>query len=193
MGYARRRTVARLRKFSLLALISLTAFAIPVSAQSARTMTVLILDAKTAKLLSNVGIVLFPSPAKADSSDLGGKKTKKDGTAVFLIREPFPEYLEISYPPYSLKNCSDIGFSVNEIMDKGVVSKNDCDVQHSYVPIQPKPGQLIVFGFKVTLAERIRGEMVRAPERRRQPKRFPDGSQLAVLTDGRVSVYATLP
>jgi hypothetical protein len=163
ISFANRRTVTRFRKLSLLALTSVSTLAIPVSAQSARTMTILILNAKTAKPLSKINILLLASPVKAGEPKIGSKTTKKDGTAVFLIREPPPERLEISYPPYALKNCSDIGFSVTEIMDNGVVARNDCDVQHSYAAIQAKPGQLVIFGFKVTLAERMRGEMVRAP------------------------------
>jgi hypothetical protein len=123
------------------------------------SITLLLLDARTAKPISKTSVLLITWDEKGSTRKLGQVTTRKDGTATLLLTEAPPARIGISYSPDELKSCSDIAFSTKQILDVGVVAKNDCDVQKVQTKLQPKPGQLVVFASKISLAERLRREI----------------------------------
>jgi hypothetical protein len=149
----------RLAHCSVLALMLLLGGAFPVSGEPGASITVLLLDAKTAKPISKVTVLLVSWDEKGRSRKLGQATTRKDGAAVFSLREPLPDRIGISYSPDEAKTCSDVAFPTKEILSVGVVAKNNCDLGRPKITVRPKAGQLVAFASKIRLSERLTREM----------------------------------
>lgn len=129
------------------------------AAEPGRLLSILLLDAKTAKPISRVTILLLFRDSKGATRKLGQLTTSKDGTAALSLPEPLPERIDISYQPDEVKSCTDVEFATREILSVGVVAKNTCDVARSTIEVHPKAGQLVLFATRMTLSERVHHEL----------------------------------
>jgi|ERR1700676_357397 len=146
-------------RYYIFALTLLFASALPVAGETGASLTILLLDASTAKPISKVAVFLLTWDAKGATRKLGQVTTRKDGTAVLSLREPLPERIGISYSPDEAKSCSDIAFPTKDILSVGVVAKNNCDTGAQSTKVRPKAGELVVFASKVSLSEKLSREM----------------------------------
>ncbi|MGH7744542.1 MAG: hypothetical protein ACREQ5_06950 [Candidatus Dormibacteria bacterium] len=120
--------------------------------------TVFVLDARTGEPISKVTVFLSWDE-KGAAHSLGKQVTNKSGAAGFLLQEPLPERIGISFSPDEAKSCSDTAFPARDILNSGILAKDDCNIGKPNVQVQLKAGLLIVFASKVTLTERLRREI----------------------------------
>jgi hypothetical protein len=146
-------------RYCIFAVTLLSAGAFPVGGETGASLTILVLDASTAKPISKVAVFLLTWDAKGTTRKLGQVTTRKDGTAVLWLRETLPERIGISYSPDEAKRCSDIAFPAKDILSVGVVAKNNCDTGAQVTKVRPQAGELVVFASKVSLSERLSREM----------------------------------
>lgn len=128
-------------------------------AGSPLSIAIFVLDAKTGEPISKITVFLLHRDEQGAEHGLGSHTTNKSGAAQFFLQEPLPERIGISFSPDQAKSCSDIAFSVRDILNSGVLAKNDCDIGKPNVQVRPKAGVLIVFVSKVTVGERVRREI----------------------------------
>lgn len=85
--------------------------------------------------------------------------TNAEGIAFLNLPEPAPENIELSYSSDEIGSCSDIGFSTAQILKTGLVAANKCNLGMFNNTATPKTGEVVVFGHRISLWERIRREI----------------------------------
>jgi hypothetical protein len=168
------------------AVVLLLLLSVGAASNSGASLTVLLLDAKTAKPISLTTILLITWDEKGAARKLGQVTTQKDGSAVLSFTDPLPERIGLSYSPDEVANCSDIAFSTKEILGAGIVARNDCDVAKARLALQPKPGQLVVFASKIASAGQILNKRrTQQPTNEKAQAYFP-----AEVTDGLATYFS---
>jgi hypothetical protein len=121
--------------------------------------SIFVLDAKTGQPISKITVFLFDWDEKGAEHGLGKQVTNKNGAAEFELQEPLPERIGISFSPDQAKSCSDIAYSARDILNSGVLARNNCGVGKPDIRVKSKAGLLMVFASRVTLDERLHREM----------------------------------
>jgi hypothetical protein len=118
-----------------------------------------LVGAMTHKPLKGISIGLSVLNDKSQRTAFLNAKTNSDGVAFFRLKDPVSQRIEIMFAPDDLSLCSNIQFSVAEILSTGVVDQNKCGTEHSKYSGVARPGELVVFGKKVSIWQRLRREI----------------------------------
>jgi hypothetical protein len=107
---------------------------------------VMLLDADSNKPRKRVRVGLIT----ADKTGIvPTANTNSKGVAVFALRDPLPDRVELGFAPYDFGLCSDAWFRTDDILKQGIVSTDTCKKSGPEYLGKPTPGELIVFGKKV--------------------------------------------
>jgi hypothetical protein len=120
-----------------------------------RVIYIKILDADTNRPVKRVRAGLNALDKKGWPKTTLNAETGAGGIAVFHLGDPVPERFELIFAPDEFGLCSNVEFSTDEVLGRGVVSTDTCKSSGPKYSGEAKPGQLIVFGKKVGLWERI--------------------------------------
>jgi hypothetical protein len=118
-----------------------------------------IVDAKTGKPIKKVSARMVKWNERGQIEMLSEGKTNAEGIIVFRLFEPLPERVGFDFAPDELKYCSDLAFSIAEIMNVGLLAHNNCQTDTTISPLRRKPGEITLFAQKVSLGERVRKEL----------------------------------
>lgn len=109
---------------------------------------VLLLDADSNKPRKRVVTGLIPGdvPGIALTAKTNGK-----GIVTFHLHAPLPDRVELLFAPFDFGLCSDASFRTEDVLKKGVVSTDTCKKSGPEYSGKPIPGELVVFGKKVSV------------------------------------------
>jgi hypothetical protein len=117
-----------------------------------------IVDSKSGLPINNVAVsVVKWKDGRVENLAQG--TTDKNGLFVFDLSEPLPDRIGFGFPPDALKLCSDLGFPTVEIINIGLLAKNKCQPDKREFSFTLKPGEITIFGNRVSLWERLRREL----------------------------------
>jgi hypothetical protein len=116
---------------------------------------VTVLDADSNKPRWRVPTALRP----ADSYVVLNAVTNHKGRVVFQLPSPLPEQLVLIFDPRDFGLCSNAVFRTDDILKDGVVGTDTCKRSGPEYSGKAVPGELIVFGKKVSPWERILQEI----------------------------------
>jgi hypothetical protein len=118
-----------------------------------------VVDGVTQRPLKGVSIGLSILDDKDKPTSVLNAKTNSDGVVLFHLEDPVPQRIGVVFAPDEFKSCSDVQFSVTQILSAGIVDKNMCGTEHFKYSGLARPGELVVFGKKVTLWQKLRREI----------------------------------
>jgi hypothetical protein len=114
-----------------------------------------LLDADSFKPLKHLQKGFLPSNTEIALT----ATTAKEGIAVFRLHGPIPERFTLDFAPDDLGLCSDGGFRTNDVLEKGVIGTDTCKKSGPQYSGKLTPGELVVFGNRVRLWQRILQEI----------------------------------
>jgi hypothetical protein len=103
--------------------------------------------------------IYVPLDDRPQQIQLLNAKTDSHGMAVFHLSDPLPERIGISFNPFEFGSCSELEFVTDQILRTGVVAGDRCESSKPMPHLAPEAGQLVVFGKRVTLWQRVRQEL----------------------------------
>src|SRR6266542_5352221 len=143
-----------------LCLLFSVAFAIGLNAQVKQSevtndhyITVKVLEAETGQPLKGIWVPMV------DNSQPLNAKTDSHGVARFHLLGPLPDRIGLSFSPNEFSSCSEAAFATDQILKNGVLAGNTCKRSASKPSPTPEAGQLVVFGRRVRLSQRVRREI----------------------------------
>lgn len=119
---------------------------------SQHSICVILLDADSNK--PRKGVVTGLAPGNVPSVALTAKTNRK-GVVTFQLRDPLPDRVELMFAPFDFGLCSDASFRTEDVLKRGIVGTDTCKRSGPQYSGKPVPGELIVFGKKVSLWEAI--------------------------------------
>jgi hypothetical protein len=144
---------------SLLALALLASPSANLLGGTEHLLSMRILDAESGKPIEGVWAVLEILHDMHGARDVLNVKTDSEGIAIFRLPDPIPERVGLTSTPDELLLCSDVQFPTVEIFKTGVVSRGRCKGAAFKYSAAPKPGELVIFGKRVSLWQRILREL----------------------------------
>jgi 5-hydroxyisourate hydrolase-like protein (transthyretin family) len=123
------------------------------------SISVKVLDAETGKPVKGIWVPLSELDEKYKPKKVLNAKTNSQGIADFQLLEPLPERVEFSFGPDELASCSEVQFVTDQILKTGVVAQNRCEGSKPKPSASPAAGQLVIFGKRITLWQRMRREI----------------------------------
>jgi 5-hydroxyisourate hydrolase-like protein (transthyretin family) len=123
------------------------------------SISVKVLDAETGKPVKGIWVPLSELDEKYKPKKVLNAKTNSQGIANFQLPEPLPERIEFSVGPDELASCSEVQFVTDQILKTGVVAQNRCEGSKPKPSASPAAGQLVIFGKRTTLRQRMRREI----------------------------------
>jgi hypothetical protein len=120
------------------------------------SIAVKVLDAETGQPVKGIWV---PLDDKTKLKQPLSAKTDSQGIAGFHISGSLPERIGLSFSPLEFGSCSEVEFLTDQILRTGVVAGNTCRSSKPKPSIIPETGQLVVFGKRVTLWQRVRREL----------------------------------
>lgn len=146
--------------YAKLFLAALAILTIALSANPANkvehNLSIRVLDSDSGKAVNGIYVFLTFPTQQAKIKGLTAK-TNSNGIATFRLADSVPERVGISFSADDFGTCSDVQFSTGEALRVGVISA--CKDQKFKYTSPAKPAQIVVFGKKVTLSQRIRREI----------------------------------
>lgn len=124
------------------------------SAQQA-TIRVKLLDADSNKAVKHIHIALN----RSDTGAFLQSTTDKKGVAVFQLQEPLPEQVSLDFSPGEFGMCSPHGYPTKDVVEAGVVGADKCKKHGPKYSAKPMPGELVLFGKKVSIWQNILQEI----------------------------------
>jgi hypothetical protein len=118
--------------------------------------SVKVLDAETGQPVKGIWVPLNNKPQL--KQPLNGR-TDSRGIAGFHLSGPLPERIGLSFSPVEFGSCSEMEFATDQILRTGVVAGNTCAGSKPNPSVPPEAGQLVVFGKRVTLWQRVLREL----------------------------------
>jgi len=118
------------------------------------SISVKVLDAETGQPVKGVWVSLDYKPRLKQLN----AKTNSHGIVGFHLLVPLPERIGLSFGPNEFGSCSEIEFVTDQILKTGVVAGNTCKTRPG-PSSAPEAGQLVVFGKRVTLWQRVLREI----------------------------------
>jgi len=128
----------------------------PISTTAYHSISVKVLDAETGRPVKSIWV---PLDEKPQQSQLLNAKTDSHGIAVFHLSDPLPERIGLSFGPWEFGSCSEQEFVTDQILKTGVVAGDRCKSSKPMPHLTPEAGQLVVFGKRVTLWQRVLQEL----------------------------------
>jgi hypothetical protein len=121
-------------------------------------LTVIVLDGNTGKPIKGVHAL---SVISVEGRPKGlNQETNGNGVAVFHLTDSIPERFGFDFPVEEFGLCSDgMPFSTEQVLKTGIVSRNTCAGARFQYSAPPRPGEVVVFGKRVTLWQRILREI----------------------------------
>jgi hypothetical protein len=120
------------------------------------SISVKVLDAETGQPMKGIWVSLDDKPQLKRSLS---SKTSSHGVAVFHLLGSPPERIGLSFSPVEFGSCSEAEFVTDQILMTGVVGGNTCKSSKPKPSVTPEAGQLVVFGKRVTLWQRVLREI----------------------------------
>ena len=127
------------------------------SSPAVHSISVRLLDFETGKPVSGVWVPL--SEVDERGPKVLNAKTNSQGVANFQLPQPLPDRIQISFAPDEFASCSEIQFMTDQILKTGVVAGNTCKSAKPKPSALPASSQLVIFGKRITLWQRIRREI----------------------------------
>jgi hypothetical protein len=121
-----------------------------------RSISVKVLDAETGQPEKGIWVSLDDKPRLKQPLSA---KTSSHGIAGFHILGLPPERIGLSFSPIEFGSCSEVEFVTDQILMTGVVAGNTCKSNKPKPSVTPEAGQLVVFGKRVTLWQRVLREL----------------------------------
>jgi hypothetical protein len=119
---------------------------------------VLLLSGKSDKPVADVWVLLKGVGENGKIIRPQSVRSNSQGIAEFSLADPMPERVGLDFGT-EFASCSDVQFLTDQILKSGVIAKNTCSDEKVYSSHSPVAGQLVVFGRRITLWERIRQEL----------------------------------
>jgi len=120
---------------------------------------VLLLDGKNGKPVTGVWVLLKAGVESDKINWPQNVQSNSHGIAEFSLADPMPEKVGVSFGINEFWSCSNAEFVTDKILKSGVTANNTCAVAKVYSSHPPLVGQLVVFGRRITVWERIRQEI----------------------------------
>lgn len=125
--------------------------------ENGQAISVTLIDVATGKPAKDVWVLLRDTRKK---HTLGKSiKTNSQGTAEFHLLEPQPERIGVSFAPDEFGSCSEVEFVTEQILRTGIVGGNRCETEKIKPSANASAGQVVIFGKRVTLWQRILREL----------------------------------
>jgi len=120
------------------------------------SISVKVLDAETGQPVKRIWVPLDYRPQQIQ---LLNAKTDSHGIAVFHFSGPLPERIRLSFSPWDFGSCSELEFVTDQILRTGIVAGDRCRSSKVTPQVTPEAGELVVFGKRVTLWQRVLQEL----------------------------------
>jgi hypothetical protein len=120
------------------------------------SISVKVLEAETGQPVKGIWV---PLDDKLQLKQPLNAKTDSHGIAGFHLSGPLPERIGLSFSPFEFGSCSEVEFLTDQILRTGVVAGNTCRSSKPKPSVNPEAGQLVVFGKRVTLWQRVLREI----------------------------------
>jgi hypothetical protein len=127
--------------------------------QSGHDITVRILDAGSGKPLTHIWAGLEVLEGTNKARRLSDARTDSRGIAIFHLADPLPERIGLLFGAHEFGNCSEVQFLTDHVVNGGVVGRNYCVRPGIGYSMSPRPGELVIFGRRITLWDNIRREI----------------------------------
>jgi hypothetical protein len=85
--------------------------------------------------------------------------TNSEGVASFQLLDDTIQRFGPVFATNYVGNCSEVQFSVAEVLESGVVGKNYCNSLDWKKAMRAKPGEVVLFMHKVSFWEALCGEL----------------------------------
>jgi len=121
--------------------------------------SVKLLDSVTGKPVKNVWVLPRELREPSRFGNISTVKTDSHGIANFPLPEPPPERIRFLISPDEFVSCSEAEFLTDQILRSGVVGGNACAGKKTKPSSNAAAGQLVIFGKRVTLWQRILSEI----------------------------------
>ena len=128
----------------------------PVPTTADHSISVKVLDAETGQPVKRMWVPLDDRPQQIQ---LLNAKTDSHGIAVFHFPGPLPERIRLAFSPWDFGSCSELEFVTDQILRTGIVAGDRCKSSKATPHVTPEAGQLVVFGKRVTLWQRVLQEL----------------------------------
>jgi hypothetical protein len=120
------------------------------------SISVKVIDAETGQPVKGIWV---PLDDKSQLKQSLTAKTDSHGVAGFHLSGPLPERIGLSFSPLEFGSCSELEFVTDQILRTGVVAGNSCKSSKPKPYVTPEAGQLVIFGKRVTLWQRVLREL----------------------------------
>jgi hypothetical protein len=128
------------------------------SGNGGHSISVKLLDAETGKPVKGVWVLPLELREKSRFGNVY-VKTNSQGIAHFQLPEPPPERIEFLIPPDEFGFCSEVQFVTYQILETGTVGGNSCQSRKPKPLTSTDAGQVVIFGKRITLWQRILREI----------------------------------
>jgi hypothetical protein len=122
--------------------------------------SVLVLDGKNGKPIANESVLVCSVRGNRKLSQTQSPRSNSRGVADIFLADPLPERIGISFGALDFASCSDVAFSTDQILHGGIVARNTCADPKVYSSHAPVVGQIVIFGRRITLWDRILQEFL---------------------------------
>lgn len=150
MMMSRRRFVLTASIVMVMMLAAISSFA----ANKQAVVRIRIRDADNYGPLKGIHVALAPLNDEGRPTGTLNATTDKDGIASFHFGEPVPDRFDLILAPDEFALCSQskVEYLTEEVVKRGVTSTGVCGSAHSH---EATPGELVIFGKRITLWQRI--------------------------------------
>lgn len=142
-------------KLNFLNIAILSAFVIAAAPPLAHGQTrydlkIRVLNARNGKVLKNVYVSLH----WLHGPILPIQKTNGDGVVIFHLPDALPKTLGPFVDSFELQICSDTIHPIDQILEAGELSDNNCGKAKKYARA-PEPGEMIIFAKRLNVFQRL--------------------------------------
>jgi hypothetical protein len=109
--------------------------------------------------MKNTSALLVKWNTTRQTEKLAAGTTNGEGIIAFHVPGSLPDRVGLTFSPDEIKNCSELAFPMQTILDKGVVGGNNCVDDNKKPIVTLRTGELSIFVMKVTLREKMRREL----------------------------------
>jgi hypothetical protein len=122
--------------------------------------SVLLLDGKNGKPITDEWVMVRNARGNRKLSQTQSAQSNSRGIAEVFLADPIPERVGISFGALDFASCSDVAFLTDQILHSGIVARNTCADPKVYSSHSPVVGQIVIFGRRITLWDRILQEFL---------------------------------
>jgi len=125
------------------------------SAADAHHIEVLVLNAKNGKPVKDLSVTLKATRQNTEGNWPQTVRSNSQGIAQFSLVEPLPDRVALVFETNAFISCSDTGFSIERILNRGTVSGEICTPAAIYSIHPPISGQIVVYGRVLSTWDRM--------------------------------------